>query len=98
MGIFFSAPVYREPVIIVEEDIIYDGNVIELDNNKFSGGGKKKISKISLNKVQDIAERLNIKVKEENIYDKKKIITLIKKKVEKIKNATTPKKLKKMKK
>ena len=97
MGIFFSNPLYRQPVIIVEEDIFYDGNIIELDNN-LSGGGKKKISKISLNKVQDIAERLNIKVKEENINDKKKIITLIKKKVEKIKKIRLPKKSKKVKK
>jgi hypothetical protein len=97
MGIFFSNSLYRQPVIIVEEDIFYDGNIIELDNN-LSGGGKKKISKISLNKIQDIAERLNIKVKEENINDKKKIISLIKKKVEKIKKIRIPKKSKKVKK
>lgn len=97
MGTFFSTPLYRQPVIIVEEDIFYEGNIIELDNN-LSGGGKKKISKISLNKIQDIAERLNIKVKEENINDKKKIISLIKKKVEKIKKIRISKKSKKVKK
>lgn len=97
MGIFFSTPVYREPVIIVEEDIFYDGNIIELDNN-LSGGGKKKISKISLNKIQDIAERLNIKIAEENINNKKKIISLIKKKIENIKKIRIPKKSKKVKK
>jgi hypothetical protein len=87
MGIYFSRPAYviEEPVLplfVDEGAIIYDNDVVILENNGvYYGGGRIDLNKLKIVDLKNLSKKLKISNKISNKLNKKELLMKIKRKL-----------------